>query len=196
MPEVGFGLTEASREYVHAWRLLEARDAGLVFGLDVEGRRRESTVDETEPEHRVGLGLGWELVGARREDLKLRLEASRLLPANDNPESRMGVRLTAPVVGGDARGAAAAGAPGTLPGGSSRRCRARSLLSRARCRSVILLVPRRHAGNHAGRIDGPHQMLAAVLPGWLPWKCPEVSGGYKKAVPVGYLAKIIQCGLK
>ena len=70
-------------------------DAGLVFGLDVEGRRRESAVDETEPEHRIGLGLGWALVKARREDLKLRFEASLLLPANDDAESRIGVRLTA-----------------------------------------------------------------------------------------------------
>ncbi|MDE0201872.1 MAG: hypothetical protein OXK73_05490 [Rhodospirillaceae bacterium] len=95
VPEVGLGLTETGREYIHAWRLLETRDAGLVFGLDVEGARWESAVDETEPEHRVGLGLGWELVGARREDLELRFEASRLLPANDNPESRIGVKLTA-----------------------------------------------------------------------------------------------------
>ena len=95
VPEVGFGLTEASREYVHAWRLLEARDAGLVFGLDVEGRRRESAVDDREAEHRIGLGFGWELVGAQREDLALRIEASRLLPANEDPESRIGVRLSA-----------------------------------------------------------------------------------------------------
>ena len=95
LPEVGFGLTEASREYIHAWRLLEARDAGLVFGLDVEGVRNEKLDGDAAPEHRVGLGLGWELVGARREDLELRLEASRLLPANDNPENRIGVRLTA-----------------------------------------------------------------------------------------------------
>ena len=95
VPEVGFGLTETGREYIHAWRLLETRDAGLVFGLDVEGARWESAVDETEPEHRVGLGFGWELKGARREDLELRFEASRLLPANDDPESRIGVRLTA-----------------------------------------------------------------------------------------------------
>ena len=95
LPEVGFGLTEASREYIHAWRLLEARDAGLVFGLDVEGVRNEKLDGDAAPEHRVGLGLGWELVGARHEDLELRLEASRLLPANDNPENRIGVRLTA-----------------------------------------------------------------------------------------------------
>ena len=95
VPEFGLGLTEASREYIHAWRLLETRDAGLVFGLDVEGRRRESVVDDREAEHRIGLGFGWELVGARREHLALRIEASRLLPANEDPESRIGVRLSA-----------------------------------------------------------------------------------------------------
>ena len=95
VPEVGFDLTETGREYIHAWRLLEARDAGPVFGLDVEGVRNEKLDGDAGPEHRIGLGLGWELVGARRKDLELRLEASRLLPANDNPESRIGVRATA-----------------------------------------------------------------------------------------------------
>ena len=95
VPEVRLGLTEASREYIHAWRLLEARDAGLLFGLDVEGARNERLDGDAGPEHRVGLGLGWELMGARRENLELRLEASRLLPANDNPENRIGVRLAA-----------------------------------------------------------------------------------------------------
>ena len=95
VPEFGLGLTETGREYIHAWRLQEARDAGLVFGLDVEGVRNEKLDGNAAPEHRVGLGLGWELAGARREDLALRLEASRLLPANDNPENHIGVRLTA-----------------------------------------------------------------------------------------------------
>ena len=95
VPELGLGLTETSRETVLAWRLLEARDAGLVFGLDVEGVRRESVVEEREAEHRIGLGLGWDLVGAWREDLELRIEAWRLLPANEDPESRLGVRLSA-----------------------------------------------------------------------------------------------------
>ena len=95
VPEVGFGLTEASREYIHAWRLLEVRDAGLVFGLDVEGVRTERLDGDAAPEHRIGLGLGWELVGARRQDLELRIEALRRLSANDNPESRIGVRLSA-----------------------------------------------------------------------------------------------------
>ena len=95
VPELGLRLTEARREYIHAWRVLEARDAGLVFGLDVEGVRNERLDGDAAPEHRVDLGFGWELVGARRQDLELRFEASRLLPANDDPESRIGVRLTA-----------------------------------------------------------------------------------------------------
>ena len=95
VPEVGFGLTETGREYIHAWRLLEARDAGLVFGLDVEGVRNERLDGDAAPGYRVGLGFGWELKGARGEDLELRFEASRLLPANDDPESRIGVRLSA-----------------------------------------------------------------------------------------------------
>ena len=95
VPEVGFGLTETGRETILGGRLLEARRAGLVFGLNVEGRQRASSVDGREAEHRLGLGLGWALVGARREDLELRFEASRLLPANDDPENRVGLRLTA-----------------------------------------------------------------------------------------------------
>ena len=94
-PEVGLGLTEANREYIHAWRLLEARDAGLVFKLDVEGVRNERLDGDTPPEHRVGLGFGWRLEGAVWGGLEVRFESSRLLPANDDPESRIGVRLTA-----------------------------------------------------------------------------------------------------
>ena len=66
-----------------------------MFGLDVEGARHERLDGDAAPEHRVGLGLGWELVGARRGNLDLRFEASRLLPAHDDPENRIGVRLTA-----------------------------------------------------------------------------------------------------
>ena len=95
VPELGLGLAETGREYIHAWRLLEARDVGLAFGLDVEGVRNEKPDGDAAAEHRLGLGFGWELVGARRKDLELRLEASRLLPANDNPENRIGVRATA-----------------------------------------------------------------------------------------------------
>ena len=53
VPEVGLGLTETGREYIHAWRLLEARDAGLVFGLDVEGVRNERLDGDAAPGHRV-----------------------------------------------------------------------------------------------------------------------------------------------
>ncbi len=94
VPEVGLGLTESNREYIHAWRLLEVRDTGLVFGLEVEGVLNERLHGDAAPEYRIALGFGWERAGAEAEDLELRVEASRLAPANDDPESRIGVRLT------------------------------------------------------------------------------------------------------
>ena len=98
-PAIGFGLTEAGREYIHSWRLAEARSEGFVFGLDVEGTRRESVADGSGPEHVIEVGLGWRLEGARREgfDVELRLEGSRLVPANDDraPEDRIGLRMSA-----------------------------------------------------------------------------------------------------
>ena len=93
-PELGLGLSDASREYRLGWRLAEARRTGLVFGLDVEGARRERAAGEAE--HRLGLGLGWRLEGARAERFELRFEAARLDgAANDNPGHRLGVRMTA-----------------------------------------------------------------------------------------------------
>ena len=96
-PAIGFGLTEAEREYSHSWRLAEAKSAGLVFGLDVEGTRRESVTDGSGPEHLIGFGLGWRIEGARREGFELRLEGSRLDAANDDraPEDRIGLRMSA-----------------------------------------------------------------------------------------------------
>ena len=96
-PELGLGLSQARREVTLGWRLLEARSAGLVFGLDVEGARSESVHGDEEPRHRLGLGLGWRLAGAPREDLELRLETSRLDGASDDrePEYRIGFELKA-----------------------------------------------------------------------------------------------------
>ncbi len=96
-PEIGFGLTETGREYIHKWRLAEARSEGFVFGLDVEGTRRESVTDNSGTEHVIGFGLGWRLEGARREGFELRLEGSRLDAANDDraPEDRIGLRMSA-----------------------------------------------------------------------------------------------------
>ena len=96
-PELGFGLSESSRETTLGWRLQESRSAGFAFGLDVEGRRRES--GDGDPEHRFGLGLGWRLGGARPEalDFEVRLEGSRLQTANDghDPEHQLGLRMIA-----------------------------------------------------------------------------------------------------
>ena len=98
-PEIGFGLSETEREYIHSWRLAEARGAGLVFGLDVEGVRRESVTGGGGPEHRLGFGLGWRLEGPRAKDaaFEVRFEGSRRGAANDNqePDNRIGFRLTA-----------------------------------------------------------------------------------------------------
>ena len=99
VPEVGFGLTESGREYIHAWRLVEARDAGLVFGLDLEGARRESVSDAAEPEHRIVLGFGWRLEGRQADGLgfEVRFEGSRRIADNDEtgPDDRLGARLAA-----------------------------------------------------------------------------------------------------
>ena len=92
-PELGLGLSDASREYRLGWRLAEARRSGLVFGLDVEGARRERAAGEAE--HRLGLGLGWRLEGAGTERFELRLEAVRLDGANDDAGHRLGVRMSA-----------------------------------------------------------------------------------------------------
>ena len=96
-PEIGFGLTETGREYIHSWRLAEARSEGFVFGLNVEGTRRESVTDDSGTEHVIGFGFGWRLEGARREGFELRLEGSRLDAANDDraPEDRIGLRMSA-----------------------------------------------------------------------------------------------------
>ena len=57
----------------------------------VDGHRRVVEVERTG----TRLRFSWRLKGAWREDLGFRVEASRLLPANDNPENLIGVRLTA-----------------------------------------------------------------------------------------------------
>ena len=92
-PELGLGVSDASREYRLGWRLAEARRTGLVFGFDVEGARRERAAGEAE--HRLGLGLGWRLEGAGTERFELRLEAARLDGANDDAGHRLGVRMSA-----------------------------------------------------------------------------------------------------
>ena len=92
-PELGLGLSDASREYRLGWRLAEAQRTGLVFGLDVEGARRERAPGGAE--HRLGLGLGWRLEGTGSERLELRLEAARLDGASDDTGNRVGVRMSA-----------------------------------------------------------------------------------------------------
>ena len=94
MPELGLGLSDAHRDYSLGWRLAEARRSGLVFGLDVEGARRERATGDAE--HRLGLGLGWRLEGAGTERFELRFEAARLDgAANDDAGHRLGLTVSA-----------------------------------------------------------------------------------------------------
>ena len=76
-PEVGFGRSGSMRETMLGWRLAEARETGLVFGLDLEGTRRETLAGGDAPEQRLELGLGWRLAGRRRSAFDIRLEGSR-----------------------------------------------------------------------------------------------------------------------
>ncbi len=93
-PEIGLGLTDASRETVLGWRLDEETRGGLAFGLDVEGARQESA--GAEAAHRFGLGFGWRLESAGAQAFELRFEGSRIEAANDDSaaEDRAGVRMT------------------------------------------------------------------------------------------------------
>ena len=75
------------------WRLAEERRKGLAFGLDVEAARRESA--DAAAGHRLGLGFGWRLEGAGAQAFELRFEGSRVEPANDGPEHRVGLTLNA-----------------------------------------------------------------------------------------------------
>ena len=66
-----------------------------MFGLDLEGARRESVSDAAEPEHRIVLGFGWRLEGRQADGLGF--EGSRRIAASDDavPDDRLGARLTA-----------------------------------------------------------------------------------------------------
>ena len=96
-PELGLGWSESERETVLGWRLAQARSAGLVFGLDVEGARRKAFTRDAAPEHRLGVGFGWRLAGRGQERFEVRMEGARALSANGDrePEDRIGVKLTA-----------------------------------------------------------------------------------------------------
>ena len=53
-PEVGIGLSEASREYRLGWRLGLSRSAPVSVELRLDGTRREAANDDA-PEHGVAL---------------------------------------------------------------------------------------------------------------------------------------------
>ena len=97
-PEAGLGVSNGHRRYTLGWRLAEARRFGLVFGLDVEGVRRESAAGGAE--HRMGVGLGWRLEGGAAVagaafEVKLEATRSEAAGANDNRDAQHGVGLRA-----------------------------------------------------------------------------------------------------
>ena len=93
-PTLGLGLTGASREVRVGWRLAEARRSGLVFGLDVEGVRREGAGGEAG--HGLVAGFGWKLEGAgARGGFEVRFEGERRAPGEGAAEHRVGVTLGA-----------------------------------------------------------------------------------------------------
>ena len=53
-PEIGLGLSEASRDYSLGWRLTRARSGAGSLEFSVEARRRESSNDDVPPEHGIG----------------------------------------------------------------------------------------------------------------------------------------------
>ena len=94
-PELGLGWSEAVRETTVRWRLAEVRSAGLVFGLDVEGARREGVSGGAAPEHRLGLGFGWRLAGAGPGSFEVRFEGARHELGDGTPDHEVGLRLRA-----------------------------------------------------------------------------------------------------
>ena len=99
MPVVGFGMSSGHRDYSLGWRIAEARGAGLVFSLDVEGARDEPAEGDGASRHRLGFGFGWHLEGARAANgaFEVRFEGARIEAANDDadPEHLIGLRMTA-----------------------------------------------------------------------------------------------------
>ena len=95
-PAVGLRLSEDGREMVLGWSLAESQKSGLVFGLDVAGRRHES--GGVEPGHSFGGGFGWQRAGGRSGEpgFGVRFEGERLAADRDGePEHRFGVQMTA-----------------------------------------------------------------------------------------------------
>ena len=54
-PHLGFGLSEAGRDYKLGWRLTSARRGDPGFEIGVEAPRRETANDDTPVEHRAEL---------------------------------------------------------------------------------------------------------------------------------------------
>ena len=96
-PELGLGLSDRDRELRLGWRLTEQVGTGLAFEFGLEGTRREFTEGDAGSEHGLGLGFGWRLAGRGTAAFDMRVEAVRLVSANDDeaPQDQVGFRATA-----------------------------------------------------------------------------------------------------
>ena len=98
VPEFGLGLSEGARELRLGGRLTERVTSGLAFELGVEATRREPAHGDAGPEHGLGVGLGWRLVGARHghSAFEMRIEAARRDVADDDsaPDDTIGLRVS------------------------------------------------------------------------------------------------------
>ena len=98
VPEFGLGLSEGARELRLGGRLAERVTSGLAFELTVEATRREPAHGDAGPEHGLGVGLGWRLVGARHghSAFEMRIEAARRDVADNDsaPDDTIGIRVS------------------------------------------------------------------------------------------------------
>ncbi len=97
-PEIGLGLSGSDRDVRFGARLTERVAAGLAFELGVEASLRQSGDGAANPEHGLGVDLGWRLAGARtsHRSFEMGIDAMRLDTANDDAsrQDRIGLKLS------------------------------------------------------------------------------------------------------
>ena len=97
-PEIGLGLSGSDRDVRFGARLTERVAEGLAFELGVEASLRQSGDGAANPEHGLGVDLGWRLAGARtsHRSFEMGIDAMRLDTANDDAsrQDRIGLKLS------------------------------------------------------------------------------------------------------
>ena len=97
-PEIGLGLSGSDRDVRFGARLTERVAAGLAFELGVEASLRQSGDGAANPEHGLGVDLGWRLAGTRtsHRSFEMGIDAMRVDTANDDAsqQDRIGLKLS------------------------------------------------------------------------------------------------------